>query len=153
MKPEGMATATVQFQNVEQWVGAGATNLANAIDGDDNTYATLPSAGDGGVSSLRFWNPVIPADFGTLTTLTLRLVRQYSASPGRGDPSVARVYTREADLAAWVMRYDGGVDHLAKQTDTVVIPVTNLADLQVLVENYDTPADGGGTPDPPFTGG
>lgn len=146
-----MPTTTVQFQNVEQWEGGGASNLPNAIDGDDATYANLSTGGDGSSTSLRFWSPVVPGDLDTLNSVDVRLVRQYSSEPGKGIASVARVYSRESDVAAWVVRYDGGVDATAKQTDLVSIPVSNLADLQVLVENFDTPA-GGGSPDPPDVG-
>lgn len=145
-----MPTTTVQFQNVEAWEGTSGS-LSNAIDGDDGTAATISQPADGASASIRLWNPTVPGDLTSLISVTLHAVRQFASSPGRGYPNVARIYSRESDGAAWTVRYDAGVDYLAKQTTDTVIPVTSLADLQILVENYNTPA-GGGDPDPPDVG-
>jgi len=142
---------TIQFQTVENWEGTG-TDLANVIDGNDATYGTVTQPGDGLSHSIRLTNPNIPGDFSSLNSLTLRALRLYSLGAGRGEASVARIYYRESDAAAWNIGYDGTVDDTTPQTDTFVIPVTTLADLQILVENYNTPA-GGGSPDPPPVSG
>lgn len=148
-----MATATVQFQNVEDWVvgSSAGVNLSNIIDADDATAGRLPNPNPGDAHSVRLWNPSVPADFGSLNSLTLRVVRKSQSAAGRGDPNVHRVYSREADGDPWVQRWDGNVAD-TKQTDTFVVPVTTLANLQILIESFSQPA-GGGDPDPPDVSG
>ncbi len=143
-----MATATVQWATVEQWAGSGS-NHARVIDADDDTFGSIAQPGEDIAWSMRLTGLQLPADFGSLNSLSVRAVRQYASAAGRSAPNVARIYSRESDGDAWVQRWDGGVDASAKQTDIVSIPVTNPANLQILVESFNPAASGNKPPPPP----
>lgn len=146
-----MPSATIEFQNVEVW-DAGLSphsDLDNIVDGDDGTFGTIVADADDQSSSVRLWNPSLPGDFGSVDNLDIRIRWSFSANAGGQQPSEALIYSRESDGAAWVQRLRTEVDGATPEIDTIVsLPVTNLANLQILVENFNAPG-GGGDPDLP----
>jgi len=139
--------ATVRFQSIEVFGGnpAMVADLQNMIDSDAGTSGTI--TGETGVSTgVLLKDPLIEGSVSGLTEITFQVEwRDLTASKAS---EIASIYRREGDGAEWVEMFSQEITTLGWITTSLTVPITNLADLQILIEYYFGPS-GTAPPDPP----
>jgi hypothetical protein len=149
-----MASATIQFATAEIWEGGAGQQYGPGltIDADDGTFGAVGIPGVQESSSFRLTNPILPADFESLNSLTVRLYWRHQLDEGRGAPWPSDIYSREDDAEAWVQRYDFSVGPDWTETTGIAVPVVDITKLQILIQHYRSLALDDFPPPPPMAG-